>query len=70
MNKKELKAVMARYGDRYEDLAAFLGIALSSLSNKINGIVSFRQTEISQIVIRYKLSPEDIQKIFFADTVN
>ena len=68
MNKNELKAVMARHGDRQEDLAAALGISSAVLSTRINGTIPFRQPEIEKIIVRYNLNAEDIQKIFFAQT--
>lgn len=68
MNKNELKSVMAKYGDRQEDLASALGMSPSALSARINGNTPFTQPEIEAIAIRYKLSAEDIQRIFFALT--
>lgn len=70
MLKNELKAVMARLGDRQEDLAAYLGMSTSTLSLKINGEAEFRRPEIESIALRYQLSAKDIQRIFFAKTVN
>lgn len=70
MVKQELRAVIIRYGDRQEDLAAELGITPATLSKKMNGESVFTQPEIEIIALRYKLSAEDIQKIFFANTVN
>jgi len=69
MLKRELKAVMTRFGDRQEDLAAYLGITGGTLSSKINGNTSFTQPEIEKIALRYELTAEDIQRIFFASTV-
>ena len=68
INKLELKAVMVRYGDRQEDLADAIGISLSALNMRINGSIPFRQPEIEKIALRYNLSAEDIQRIFFAQT--
>lgn len=68
INKQELKAVMVRYGDRQEDLAVALGISTSALNMRINGSIPFRQPEIEKIALRYKLTAEDIQRIFFAQT--
>lgn len=69
MLKSELKAVMARFGDRQEDLAAYLGKTGGTLSSKINGNTAFTQPEIEKIALRYDLTAEDIQRIFFAPTV-
>lgn len=69
MVKQELKAVMTRYGDRQEDLAKALGISERALSDKINGKADFWRGEIEAIALRYKLSAEDVQRIFFAKIV-
>lgn len=69
MIKRELKAVMARFGDRQEDLAAYLHVTRGTLSSKINGNTAFTQPEIEKIALRYELTAEDIQRIFFASTV-
>lgn len=68
INKQELKAVMVRYGDRQEDLANAIGISLPGLNMRINGSIPFRQPEIEKIALRYNLSAEDIQRIFFVQT--
>ena len=69
MVKNELKAVMALHGDRQADLAAYLKMTVQTMSAKINGEREFDRPEIEMIAIRYKLSAEDIQRIFFAKTV-
>lgn len=69
MNKNELLAVMARFGDRQMDLAEALGLSRTRLSQKINehnGAV-FNQPEINIIRQRYKLSDAEICNIFFAN---
>ena len=69
MIKQELKSVMVKYGDRQEDLAAYLDMAPQTLSAKINGAREFDRPEIEAIALRYNLSAEDIQRIFFTKTV-
>lgn len=69
-DKNELRSVMAKHGDRQEDLANTLGLTPSGLSVKINGGVDFRRNEIEMIILRYSLKPEDVQRIFFANNVN
>ena len=69
MIKQELKAVMARYGDRQEDLAAVLGISPPTLSDKINGKTDFWRAEIEVIALRYNLTADDIMRIFFVKIV-
>lgn len=70
MLKNELKAAMARFGDRQEDLAAYLNIAMSTLSYKLNGDKEFKRDEIALISQRYGFTADDLRRIFFADTVN
>lgn len=69
MNKKRFKSVMALHGDTQEDLAKYLGIPQSALSHRIAGTIDFRQTEIEHIAMRYNLSADDLQAIFFAKLV-
>lgn len=69
MNKNELKALMAKHGDRQEDLAAYLGKSIMTISAKINGETDFKRVEIENIALRYNLTAEDIQRIFFTRTV-
>lgn len=67
MNSALLKSVIVKNNDTQAILAAFLGISLSNLNEKINGKnASFRQTEISAIKERYSLSAQDVDAIFFA----
>ena len=69
MQKEALKAVMILNKDRQEDLAEVLKMTPGTFSDKLNGKSVFRQDEIETIALRYKLSAEDIQRIFFAKTV-
>ena len=70
MVKQELKATIARHGERQGDLAKAIGIFPSALSQKINGKRKFTYPEMKKIIIHYKLSSDEIIKIFFADVVN
>ena len=57
---------MAFHGDTNKDLAQFLGISEQSVSCKINeNGTEFKQGEMSKIKDRYKLSPEEVDEIFF-----
>ena len=66
MNTNELKAAMKRNNDTQEKLAEALGLQVSGVSERVNGKVDFRRTEINIIRERYHLSPEETIKIFFA----
>lgn len=70
MNKNELRAVMMKHGERMVDLAKHLGIATSSLSNKVNGLCNFKRDEIAEICNHYSLTSDELFNIFFDDAVN
>ena len=72
MKKNELEAVMKLYGDTGADLAAYLGIARSTFSAKINETngAEFTQGEIMRIKERYNLTPEKLSTIFFTPEVS
>ncbi len=65
MNGKLLKAKMVEFGDTQADLAKAIGISASNLNEKLNGKVSFRQSDIAAIRRRYNLSAEEVDLIFF-----
>jgi DNA-binding XRE family transcriptional regulator len=69
LNKQELKAVMALADDTQEKLANALGITSAGMSGRINGRIDFSVPEIDKIIARYKLSAEDIKRIFFTSNV-
>lgn len=67
MNSKLLRSLMVLHGDTNASLAAYLGITVNSVSNKINeNGTEFKQREISKIMRRYDLSAEQVREIFFA----
>ena len=66
MNTNELKAVMKRNDDTQEELAKALGLQVSGVSERVNGKIEFRRSEINTIRERYNLYPEETIKIFFA----
>ena len=66
MNKARLKSIMALHGDTNRDVAEMLGISEQSYSCKINeNGTEFKQGEITKIKDRYKLSPIEVDAIFF-----
>jgi len=70
MNKNELRAAMARHGDRAEDLAKVIGMTPNTFSDKINGKSDFRQAEIQTIIDRYGLGAKETFLIFFTPDVS
>lgn len=67
MNKAELESVMKLYGDTGISLSAYLGIARTTFSAKINETngAEFTQSEIMMIKEKYNLSADDVDRIFF-----
>ena len=66
MNKAILRSFMALHGDTNKDLAKYLGITEQSVTNKINeNGTEFKLCEIRKIMVRYSLSSDDVDLIFF-----
>ena len=67
MNKDLLRSIMVLYGDTNKDLADYLGITEQSVSNKINeNGTEFKLREIRLMRIRYNLTSNQVDLIFFA----
>lgn len=68
LNTNYLKSVMIKNGDTQSSLASAIGLSTSRLNAKINESAGamFTQAEISFIINRYSLTPEEATKIFFA----
>ena len=68
MNKELLRSIMVLHGDTNKDLADYLGITEQSVSNKINeNGTEFKLGEMRLIRIRYNLTSDQVDRIFFAD---
>ena len=65
MDKLALKAKMIINNDKGITLAKSLGISETTLSAKLNGKAEFTRGEIKKIKLRYGLSAEEIDDIFF-----
>lgn len=65
LNKRMLKSIMVANGDANKDIAEYLHITPASVSLKLNGHSPFSLKEISALVLRYDLSPEQTFAIFF-----
>ena len=70
MNKALMKAVIAKNNDTQEALAQALNLPQSAISNRINGKIDFRVSEITRIRKRYKLTPKETVDIFFDSAVS
>jgi predicted transcriptional regulator len=68
MKKELLRSIMVLHGDTNKDLAYYLGITEQSVSNKINeNGTEFKLGEIRRMRIRYNLTSEQVDQIFFAE---
>jgi hypothetical protein len=69
MNKNKLVSVMKLHGDTQESLANAIGISVQRLNAKINstGGAQFTMYEIKAIKIKYDLSSQEVNEIFFCD---
>lgn len=68
MNKALLRSIMTLHGDTNKDLADYLCISEQSLCNKINeNGTEFKQGEMKRIKIRYNLTSDQVDLIFFAE---
>lgn len=65
MNKTAFRAVMVFNGDDQKKVADALGISAQTVSDKLNGITDFKQSEIQALAERYKLTPAQVDEIFF-----
>jgi len=69
MNKNKLVSKMKLHGDTQEMLADAIGISVQRLNAKINqtGGAEFTMSEIRAIKIRYQLTSEEVDDIFFCN---
>lgn len=65
MNKTALKIKMIENNDTGITLSKALGMSETTLSAKINGKSEFTRSDIMKIKVRYKLTAEEIDYIFF-----
>lgn len=65
-NKDLFRAKLMEHGKTLKDAAQSIGCSESTLSRKVNGISDFTRNEIQLFRQALKLSPEDVERIFFA----
>ncbi len=70
MNYLKLRAKLVERGISAEQLATMIGIAASTLRNKLAGRTEFTQREISDISRCLGISKEEILDIFFNEKVS
>lgn len=56
---------MVYHGDTQKVVADVLGISAQTIGDKLNGMTDFTQSEIQVLVERYKLTPAQVDEIFF-----
>lgn len=64
------KQKMIANNDTQQKLADAMGLEQSAISNRINGKVDFRQSEINFIINRYHLTDSETRAIFFPNVVS
>jgi len=70
VNKPLMKSILARNNDTQNSLAELLGLPQSAVSNRMNGKVDFKLSEITRIRNRYKLTAEETVDVFFTEAVS
>ena len=70
MNQKLLRVKMLMAEDSQGDLAKYLDLSNTAMSQKMNGKVQFKAEEIAKIVWKYNLTPQETYEIFFGNGVN
>ena len=70
MNCKEFRAAIARAGVSKREIAAQLGVSEQAFYNKLNGRAEFKNSEIIKLSVMLGLSMEDVNLIFFSNSVN
>lgn len=67
MDKNLLVYYMKTHGDSVDELAKVIGIHPTTLRRKMNADYEFTTGEIETIAGRYRLSAEEIVRIFLTD---
>jgi hypothetical protein len=72
MNKNALVSKMKLHGDNQSDVAEYIGISLQRFNAKLNETdgAEFTQGEITKIIQKYNLTPEETMMIFFTKDVS
>lgn len=64
MGRNTIRSAMAMRGDTQKSLARYLGIAESTMSQKINGKREFSVREAVMIADRYGMTVEEMEDAF------
>lgn len=69
MRSRELKALRVKNGHTQAKLGEMMNMGETTYCKKENGQIDFTLSEVKMLKDIYKLSQEDIEKIFFSDDV-
>lgn len=56
---------MVKLGDTQRTVADALNVSDQTISDKINGLSDFKQSEIKTLIDRWELTPDQVDEIFF-----
>jgi transcriptional regulator with XRE-family HTH domain len=65
VNKNVFKSIMVLHGDTQKTVADALDVSPQTIGDKLNGLTDFTQSEIQALAERYKLTPAQVDEIFF-----
>jgi DNA-binding XRE family transcriptional regulator len=65
VNKNVFKSIMVLHGDTQKTVADALDVSPQTIGDKLNGLTDFAQSEIQALAERYKLTPAQVDEIFF-----
>lgn len=65
MNKNLFRSFMVLHDDTQRTVAEALNVSDQTISDKINGLSDFKQSEIKTLIDRWNLTPEQVDNIFF-----
>lgn len=68
VNANLLKSKIVLHGETMATLADYLGISRQTLTLKMSGANDFTQSEIKQIILKYDLTLEETNAIFFGES--
>lgn len=65
----ELKVLLLRNNDTYEDLAKYIGSSKPTIVRKVSGKTPWSWVDMQKIRLHYKLNDEQFMNIFFEQRV-
>lgn len=65
----ELKVLLIRKNDTYEDLAKYIKVSKPTIVRKVTGKTPWTWVDMQKIRLHYKLTDEEFMNIFFKQQV-